>query len=83
MLGQVSQQEDIVDATTAVLPGGHWMKVTPKRPLEIGQYALVEIVSPKVVNLDVWDFGVDPQAKDNAGSLTPIAAQQKRKPVLR
>jgi hypothetical protein len=82
MLGQVSQQEDIVDATTAVLPGGHWMKVTPKRPLEIGQYALVEIVSPKVVNLDVWDFGIDPQAKDNAGSLTPIA-QQKRKPVLR
>jgi hypothetical protein len=83
MLGQVSQQEDIVDATASVMPGGHWLKVTPKRPLDIGQYALVEIVSPKVVNLEVWDFGVDPQAKDNAGALTPVAAQPKRKPTLR
>lgn len=83
MLGQVSQQQDIVSATTEVVPGGHWMKVTPSRPLEFGQYALVEMLSPKEVNLDVWDFGVDPQAKDNAGAQTPVAVQAKRKPALR
>lgn len=83
MLGQVSQQEDIVDAATTVMPGGHWMKVTPKRPLDMGQYALVEIISPKEVNLDVWDFGIDPQAGDNTGALTPVTTPPKRRPVLR
>lgn len=83
LLGQVSEHQDLIDATTEVVPGGHWMKVTPKRPLDIGQYALVEIISPKQVNLDVWDFGVDPQAPENARALTPVAPQPKRTPVLR
>jgi hypothetical protein len=83
MMGQVSQQQDVIDATTQVLPGGHWMKVTPNRPLEIGQYALVEMISPKEINLDVWDFGVNPQAIENARALTPVAAQTKRRPELR
>lgn len=83
MLGQVSQQQEIVEAATTIMPGGHWMKITPTRPLDIGQYALMEIISPKEVNLDVWDFGIDPQAGDNPGALTPVTAPPKRRPVLR
>lgn len=76
MLGKVSQSESIVDATTQVLPGGHWMKVVPKEPLGFGEYALMEVLSPQEVNLDVWDFGVDPTAPENKNSLTPILRTQ-------
>jgi hypothetical protein len=75
-LGHVSQAEDIIDATTEVLPGKKWMRITPKYPLDFGEYALMEIINPKEVNLAVWDFGVDPTAPDNKGSLTPIRPGQ-------
>jgi hypothetical protein len=67
----VRQQEDVVETTTEVLPGGHWMKITPKQPLDFGEYALMEIVSEKEVNLGVWDFGVHPTAPENRDILKP------------
>jgi hypothetical protein len=67
----VRQQEDVVETTTEVLPGGHWMKITPKQPLDFGEYALMEIVSEKEVNLGVWDFGVHPTAPENRDVLKP------------
>jgi hypothetical protein len=72
MLGKVSHSEDMVETTTQVMPGGHWMKVVPKEPLSFGEYALMEVLSPQDVNLDVWDFGVDPRAPENKNTLTPI-----------
>ena len=72
MLGQVSQSESIVATTEEVLPGRHWMKLTPKQPLSFGEYALMEILSPKEMNLSVWDFGVDPRAPEGKNALTPI-----------
>jgi hypothetical protein len=72
MMGKVSHAEDIVETTTQVLPGGHWMKVVPKDTLSFGEYALMEVLSPQDVNLDVWDFGVDPRAPENKNSLGPI-----------
>jgi hypothetical protein len=72
MLGKVSRSEDIVETTTQILPGSHWMKVVPKEPLSFGEYALMEVLSPQDVNLDVWDFGVDPRAPENKNTLTPI-----------
>lgn len=60
---------DLTETTKEILPGGHWMKVTPKNTLMIGQYALVEILSPRDVNLDVWAFGVDPGAAENKGTV--------------
>jgi hypothetical protein len=57
------------ETTKEILPGGHWMKVTPKGTLLIGQYALVEVLSPRDVNLDVWAFGVDPRAPENKGTV--------------
>jgi hypothetical protein len=76
-LGSVKQQEDVVDTTAEVLPGGHWMKVTPKKPLDFGEYALMEVVSDREVNLGVWDFGVHPVAPENRDVIRP----QPKRPV--
>ncbi|HYK37058.1 hypothetical protein [Alloacidobacterium sp.] len=72
MLGKVSHSETIVETTSQILPGGHWMKVVPKEPLNFGEYALMEVLSPQEVNLDVWDFGIDPTAPENKNTLSPI-----------
>lgn len=55
-----------------ILPGHYWMKVTPVYALDRGEYALVELLSPKEVNRDVWAFGVDPKAAENQPVITPI-----------
>jgi hypothetical protein len=67
----VKQQEDVIDTTTEMLPGGHWMKVTPKQPLDFGEYALMEIVSDREVNTGVWDFGVHPVKPENRDVIKP------------
>lgn len=70
--GNVTQSEDVIAAKVEVLPGKHWMKLTPQQPLAIGEYALVEILSPQEISQQVWDFRVDPQLGDNEGSIGPI-----------
>jgi hypothetical protein len=75
--GAVKQQEDVVETATEVLPGGHWMKVTPKRPLDFGEYALMEVLSDREINLGVWDFGVHPMAPENRDVIKP----QPKRPV--
>ena len=71
--GEISQNEDVVAAKGEVLPGKHWLKITPEKPLTIGEYALVEILSPSDINQSVWDFAINPMLGDNPGSLGPIA----------
>jgi hypothetical protein len=73
MLGGTRQQEDVVETTTEMLPGGHWMKVTPKKPLDFGEYALMEVISDKEINMGVWDFGVHPVAPENRDVIKPQA----------
>ncbi len=70
--GAVTQSEDVIPAKAEVLEGKHWMKLTPAQPLTIGEYALVEILSPEDVSQTVWDFRVDPRMGDNPGSLGAI-----------
>jgi hypothetical protein len=70
--GAVTQDEDVIPAKVEALPGKHWLKIAPEKPLLIGEYALVEILSPSDMNQSVWDFRVDPQLGDNPGSLGPI-----------
>jgi hypothetical protein len=70
--GNVTQDEDVIPTKVDVLPGKHWLKITPAQQLTIGEYALVEILSASDINQSVWDFRVDPQLGDNAGSLGPI-----------
>jgi flagellar motor protein MotB len=73
--GTVTQDEDIIPAKVDVLPGKHWLKITPSQQLTIGEYALVEIISSSDINQSVWDFRIDPQLGDNQGSLGPIYKQ--------
>ncbi len=77
-LGQAGRpQQDVVETKTEMLPGGHWMKITPVRPLDFGEYALMEIVSDNQVNTAVWDFGVHPVAPENRDAIKP----QPKKPI--
>jgi hypothetical protein len=71
LLGSGQRQEDVVETTTELLPGGHWLKVTPNQPLDFGEFALMEVISDKAVNLGVWDFGVHPVAPENRDILKP------------
>jgi hypothetical protein len=82
--GTVRQQEDVVPTHGELLPGGHWMKLTPAEPLDFGEYALIEVISDKEVNLGVWDFGVHPAASENRDVIHPEARRpgelERRKP---
>jgi hypothetical protein len=72
MAGKVTQTEDVIPTTSQVLPGDRWVKLTPKEPLSIGEYALMELIGPGEVNLSVWDFRIDPQGPDNKNALIPL-----------
>ena len=63
--------EDVIQMKSETLRGGHWLKLTPDKPLDFGEYALVEVLSTKEINLGVWDFGVHPTAPDNRDALKP------------
>jgi hypothetical protein len=79
LLGTGRTQRDLVETKAEVLPGGHWMKLTPLQPLDFGEYALIEVLGPDAVNLDVWDFGVHSDAQDNVEAIHP---EPKRAPSL-
>jgi hypothetical protein len=70
--GTISQDEDIIPTKVDVVQGRHWLKLTPGKPLIIGEYALVEILSSSDISQTVWDFRIDPQLGDNPGSIGPI-----------
>ncbi len=63
--------ENVTWTSPQVLPGGHWLKLTPNGPLPFGEYALVEVLSDRDVNLGVWDFGIHPVAPDNRDAYKP------------
>ncbi len=67
--GKVSEKENWIKTTSA--PMGNWVKVTPAEPLAPGEYALVEMLDKKQMNLYVWDFGVNPTAPPNPSVWTP------------
>jgi hypothetical protein len=77
LLGKLSSQEDIVPTKAEVVSGGEWVKLTPAHPLAPGEYALVEMLDAKTINMFVWDFGVDPKAPANATAWTPQPVKQK------
>lgn len=70
--GTVTQDEDQIPTKAEVLPGKHWLKIEPAQTLTIGEYALVEIISPSDISESVWDFRVDPRLGDNPGAIGPI-----------
>jgi len=68
--GKISQEQHFVPATITNLSGG-WLKLTPTASLTPGEYAMVEMVGKDGMNLDVWDFGVNPKAPANANPWKP------------
>ncbi len=77
LLGSVTRQQDVVETDADILPGGHWLRLKPRQPLEFGEYALMEVVSEREVNLSVWDFGVHPTAPENGDAIKP----EERRPA--
>jgi hypothetical protein len=66
-LGKVSQKEDFVPTRNSMV--GEWVKVEPEVALQPGEYALVEMLDDKQINIYVWDFGINPQAPQNARAI--------------
>lgn len=65
LTGKTSQEETFIPTAGEEIGGG-WVKVTPVRDLDPGEYALVEMLSDKELNLYVWDLGENPAAPENA-----------------
>jgi hypothetical protein len=82
--GKVSQQTGTVVPATTEIISGNWIKVTPLHDLAPGEYAIVEMVSPKEMNLFVWDFGINPAAPANpsAWKPEPVPATEPKPPAL-
>ncbi|MCU1311144.1 MAG: hypothetical protein JWO20_2269 [Candidatus Angelobacter sp.] len=70
LTGRIKEEQDLIDTTSEAL-STDWMKITPAAPLAPGEYAVVEMLSPKQMNIFVWDFTVDPKAPANVAAWVP------------
>ncbi len=71
--GKVTETENVQPVKSRVLPGDHWLRITPVAPLRVGEYALVQILSPTQLGDEVWDFSIHPAAPENPSVIVPIA----------
>jgi hypothetical protein len=74
--GTVTEDENTIPAKAEILPGKHWLKLVPEQKLTVGEYALIEIISPSQLNESVWDFRVDPAMAENPSSIGPILKRE-------
>jgi hypothetical protein len=72
--GKTSQEGNFVPTRVEKIGTGEWFRVTPAQPLQPGEYAVVEMLSPEEINLYVWDFGVNAQSPANPDTWRPAPA---------
>lgn len=75
LTGRMKEQQDVVSTNSTPI-SKDWLKLTPTKVLEPGEYALIEMLGPKQMNLYVWDFGVDPNAPPNPTAWKPAPVKQ-------
>jgi hypothetical protein len=71
LLGKVTNEEVLIPTKSEAVNGGEWLKIVPLQPLTPGEYALVEMLGPKEINMYVWDFGYDPNSPPNPTAWKP------------
>jgi hypothetical protein len=74
--GKTSQEQEGVSATAEQMSEG-WIKLTPKAPLQPGEYAVAELLGKQGMNSYVWDFGVHPDAPANLAVIRPDPSELK------
>jgi len=81
MTGKTSEEQTFVPTNGQAMSGG-WVKITPAQDLAPGEYAVVEMLGEKEMNLYVWDLGVNPAAPESATAWKPDAeAEQSKTPA--
>ena len=75
LTGHIKEQQSVMPTTSQSI-SNQWVEVTPTTPLEPGEYAVVEMLGPKQMNLYVWDFGVNPAAPQNPSVWKPMPAKR-------
>jgi hypothetical protein len=75
--GKSSQEQEMISASAEQLGEG-WLKLTPKAPLEAGEYAIVEMLGKQGMNSYVWDFGVHANAPANLAVIKPDQSEMKK-----
>jgi len=80
LTGKTSQQETFIPTSGDPISGG-WVKITPLRDLDPGEYAIVEMLSDKEMNMYVWDLGENAAAPENAGVWRPEANPEPQTPA--
>jgi hypothetical protein len=75
--GKTSQEQEGVPASAEQLSEG-WIKITPKAPLEPGEYAVAEMLGKEGMNSYVWDFGIHPNAPANLAVIKPDVSEIKK-----
>jgi hypothetical protein len=86
LTGKLKEQRDLIPMKVMNFTT-EWLKITADQPLQPGEYALIEMLTPTQMNLYVWDFGVDPNAAQNPRAWKPappksLPAGTNETPVL-